>query len=96
MTAALLILASDEDYSSALELLQTQGGQPFTLTLSDGSFLSFGEHNAETISVGEGNEVLEVSGAKFLTLSGAVRIIPLPVDPAEKERQQKLDKEGLV
>jgi hypothetical protein len=78
MTSVLLLLSDDDDYTAVAEMLQTQGGKAFTLNLSDGTFLSFGEHLAETIAVAPGEEALEVSGAKFLTLSGAVRIIPLP------------------
>jgi hypothetical protein len=82
MTSALLVL-SDDDYAGVAELLQVSGGKPFLMVLSDGSFFSFGEHFAETIEVKEGQEAIEVSGAKLLTISGAVRIIPVPSEKKE-------------
>ena len=84
MTSALLVL-EDDDYAAVAELLQVSGGKPFILTLSDGSFFSFGEHFAETIEVKEEHEAIEVSGAKLLTISGAVRIIPVPSEKKEAQ-----------
>ena len=46
--------------------------------------LKFGEHASDTISIAPGEEVIEVSGAKVLTIAGAVRIMPAtpPTNPA--------------